>query len=86
MPLPGESRAITGALPIARSTLTRDSQLVVRTPNTPAPGHPAPDFTHELDHAARVTKEEEMDILSPPFSSCREGIRCRQSLQKQMVL
>ena len=42
MPLPGESRAVTGVLSIARSTLTRYSQLVVRTPNTrfPSPRRP----------------------------------------------
>ena len=42
--------------------------------------------TIELDHAARVTEEAEMDIPSPPFSSCREGILSRQSLQKKIVV
>ena len=33
-----------------------------------------------------VTEEAEMDIPSPPFSSCREGILSRKSLQKKLVL
>ena len=48
----------------------------------PLPEPPASDFTDDLDHATRVTEEAEMDIPSPPFSSCREGILSRQSLQK----
>ena len=42
--------------------------------------------TDELDHAARVTEEAEMDIPSPPFSSCRDCILSRQSLQQKILL
>ena len=41
---------------------------------TPASRAPVFGFTDELDHAARVTEKAEMDIPSPPFSSCREEI------------
>ena len=67
-----------------RNWIFHDSVNISAVEAIPEP--PASDFTDELDHAARVTEEAEMDIPSPPFSSCREGIRSRQSLQKNLML
>ena len=50
---------------------------IIRAPNTPVPVGPVFGFTGELNPATRVTAEAAMDLPSPPFSSCREGIRFR---------
>ena len=46
-----------------------------RAPNTLVVAGPVFGVAGELSAAARITAEAEMDLPSPPFSSCREGIR-----------
>ena len=72
---PPQIGSVTLALAPEPSGCDTPPPEIIRAPNTPVPVGPVFGFTGELNPATRVTEEAEMDIPSPPFSSCREGIR-----------
>ena len=60
--------------------------LADQAPNTPVAAGPVFGFTGELNPAARVTAEAEMEDPSPPFSSSRQGLPVLTKSRKKTVL